>query len=1243
MNAELRSAVLEMAAEYNWAPEDILTIYSYETGGTFDPWKRGPTTQWGEHRGLIQWGEPQRKKYGVTQETPIRDQVFATAKYWIDHGAKPGDGLLPLYAAVNAGDARKFNVTDENNGGAPGTVREKVNNQMHGHRRNAQALLGDSFKAINRSSDGGITPQYEGGQGTALNRHFAMSPMTYEPVAPEEFDKEDPSFFQLALDAAQSQSTIAALSRLNPSLAPDPDYRLDEQKIKDLLGPDLDPENYAGWFASARSEAHAVSIREAALRNEERKERLGRGGWTGVGLQMAAELLDPVALGAEMLTLGLAAPLTRSIQGGRILSAGRYALLGGAAGAAGAAATVPIVPERDGWDVVQGAIFGAGLGGVVGSLIGNPRMGLEAQNLQRIQKNLQDGLAPDNAGSVGAAASTVRHDRYLDDALGKIQDNEVARTFAAAIRFDNMGILMRSKNPVVRLFSKGLAKDAAEGGAMTVTEETQKFFDIWSRDYFSTWGPASKQFLERKGVRAWEYRKKREAITEFHEEIGRYIRDRAPTAERYTAEVKRVGDKIRQLQNDIRKLANNPRAMEGLSARAVSGFEELAENPHYLNRVWDAKKVADARRLYGDSGLENAIEYAMRAVNDNVPPNLQRKAAAAMARAIRDRAHGLDSDIMRKLSGDDLEDIGDILQQYGGLSRSEVESLLQSYKRKPKDKAPARGKSRVFLDETVEFDLPRADGTGADRTSIQELLLVNDANFLVGRYMRQMSGRVALARYKVLDPKTEEALVDGITNDGEWATLMDKVRKAAADRGLSGNATDREIERMQHLYDYAVGRPLNKIDGTTAGDAIRVIEGFNYARVMNQAGFAQLPELAGVISAAGWKAMLSHMPALRRMVSPSGDTRLVNEFAHDLEEFIAYGTDRLRRSDYMRMDDMSGSPFNQDRGGWLNSAQNVTNSLSRVTSDISGMNIVNMGLQRIAATSMTQRFVDMAHGGKKMATVRLRSLGLDEKMAERVFKQLRDPKNVETVKGSLTNRKIKKMNFDNWDDLEAREAFRDTLFMATRQMIQTNDIGMMSKWMSHPVGRLIVQFRRFIAGSFTNNLLYNLNMLKGGDASALSFFLLSTLMSGAAYAARMQIVSLGRSDREEYLADRLSAKNLALASFERSGYSSILPMLFDSTVSKPLTGGMVFDFRTTGQPQDVLLGNPTAGFLGNDLQEAISGVTHPLMNGRGMTKQDADAIVRVLPFANSIPVVLLLNGLANATGMEPRRPRDDFR
>lgn len=145
-NGDLRSGIIETAKAIGADPLDLATAISYETAGTFDPTKRGPRTQWGQHRGLIQFGEPQARQHGVDWNDPIGSQLGpngAIASYFRSSGFKPGMSGLDLYSTINAGAPGRYSASDANNGGAPGNVRDKWENQMAGHRQKAMALLGD--------------------------------------------------------------------------------------------------------------------------------------------------------------------------------------------------------------------------------------------------------------------------------------------------------------------------------------------------------------------------------------------------------------------------------------------------------------------------------------------------------------------------------------------------------------------------------------------------------------------------------------------------------------------------------------------------------------------------------------------------------------------------------------------------------------------------------------------------------------------------------------------------------------------------------------------------------------------------------------------------------------------------------------------------------------------------------------------------------------------------------------------
>ena len=184
---DLRTGIQQTALALGIDPLDLATAISYETAGTFDPTKAGPTTQYGRHRGLIQFGEPQAKEYGVDWNNPVGSQLGpdgAIAKYLRKAGVKPGMGLMDIYSAINAGSVGRYGASDAGNGGAPGTVADKVNS-MSEHKAKAAAFLGGSYAPgkqtpIDRvfAAATGVSPSGQGqGQAPASQQQQKLTPL----------------------------------------------------------------------------------------------------------------------------------------------------------------------------------------------------------------------------------------------------------------------------------------------------------------------------------------------------------------------------------------------------------------------------------------------------------------------------------------------------------------------------------------------------------------------------------------------------------------------------------------------------------------------------------------------------------------------------------------------------------------------------------------------------------------------------------------------------------------------------------------------------------------------------------------------------------------------------------------------------------------------------------------------------------------------------------------------------------
>ena len=103
-----RQAIETAAAELGVDPIDLATIFGFETGGTYDP--EQPGGEGNRYRGLIQFGEPERKAYGVVPGMTFEEQVLGpVVRFFKDRFAKVGMStqgatLEDLYTTVLAGN-----------------------------------------------------------------------------------------------------------------------------------------------------------------------------------------------------------------------------------------------------------------------------------------------------------------------------------------------------------------------------------------------------------------------------------------------------------------------------------------------------------------------------------------------------------------------------------------------------------------------------------------------------------------------------------------------------------------------------------------------------------------------------------------------------------------------------------------------------------------------------------------------------------------------------------------------------------------------------------------------------------------------------------------------------------------------------------------------------------------------------------------------------------------------------------
>ncbi|MER9596115.1 phage tail tip lysozyme [Mesorhizobium sp. M0244] len=1077
-------------------------------------------------------------------------------------------------------------------------------------------------------------------------------------------DPVAPSLWQTTKDAVATNVTNPFAGRTDTK--EDPGFVLTPDRIKadfEARGLPVDETNQ-DYISTSHSEAHYQENLNAASVNNDRIVRLSQAGMTGAALQITAQMLDPIALGTDIVVGSLAPELVLAKRGYRI---GRV-LAGAVGGGLGALASEGVKeefnPNHQKADLFYGAVMGIGIGGMAGGLMRNAATVSEGAMVQRAAQrqvaSYEDSVSGSalNAGSVGAAKTPLNDTFLKDGAFEYLDIKDMQETAFGKGRVSLSAYLHSSENVVTRglagLVQDGVGKKGGAINAIAASEDKDRLVTYFSTNLGRVAHPQLKAFIKEKGIGA-KARLSGRAEHDFGVEINKYLFDKgSDRATRYPKSVVITAKRMQELYHETLGLMKNPFEREGIVGRPVAGALDIKADANWSGpRYWDEQRLILAHGDYADGTIERLIEGSIKSAQADIEPGLATRLAAGFTKAIIGRAHGLEAMAHGNVGLEDMEELVQTLMNHGGLDRADADALLESYKTPKSDVGrDATLKRRMLLDETYRLEGANAPMTKlgtADEKGLSIMdLLSQDAVGNFNRYIRPTMGRVSLSRYRFKDPVSGELLVNGITSDGEWRQLIDKAVQKNGDLRKAGKITlqqgEADIKRLNFAYSSIMGRPVNDVENTAFGHWGRLIRKFNFARIMNQVGFAQVSEVGMPIAHLGVKASFSQMPAFRRIVSQDGETILRSGLADDIEVWSGFGGERLTAAAEYRFDDLTGI-HDAPSGTWRDKAEHALNVAGRFTSETSGLTTANVALNRWTAASIVQRFADMAHGGKTFSAKRFADLGVDTvtkategtykglTMSERILKSFKDPGNFEYTTGLLTKKKVARAHFAKWADKEAAEAFRQAAYRLGTTIIQKNDIGNMAMWMSHPAAKLLMQFRSFMVGAYEKNTLKSMHMRDGTAAKALA----ATMgFAGLSYVVQSKIASIGRSDRDKYLDERLGWDKIGEAAFARAGASSIIPMLIDTGAYFTGQNALFSHTRTTGQASNMMFGNPTTGGL-DDIAQAFRGIAG-LAEDRAWSQEEARALARVLPFGNSLPVTTAISGMV---GNLPRfAPRD---
>lgn len=999
------------------------------------------------------------------------------------------------------------------------------------------------------------------------------------------------------------------------------------------------------WPNLARgvSAQHRQFIRENALQELAAAQDLSEMGGTGTALLLGRAVLDEGALALTVATGGLAAPF---IYGAKATRLSRFAKLGTLTAAENTALDAILLKSqetKDPSDLLYSMIGGFALGGTVGALtkgeqrqlgkamgaaahandlkalndagitsVGRPSRSSGVDAIANLRNTLENAdaeslVAPANLRSVGAsqaAPETLIRPLRDEQALPEVLNTPKLSAGESAIRFDLSARFGSSENPWTRWLGSKLVSDpVGRRGAVNgvSAEEVAGFLRAKAQSTFARdvnapladWLSANKVPLgQRTGMTARFF----EAVTaavrtqDFSDpHIGRAAQGWIRAVQDVAQEAKRAG---------------------------VKGFEDLDIRPDYVPRLFSHEKITKLVDQYGSGQIETLISRAVTRATD-IAEDAANKIARGYLHRVRKVQAGLESAPQFALRDKDLLEQA---MRDAGIPGKQVEEVLGSVDfgtDASKAGKVSRAKRRLSLDEETSLELKGRDGAVRSVSLVD--LFENDARLLLNNYSRQVAGHTALA--KTL----------GVTSKADWDAAVRKAIAYAEDNlNLKKGVLDNDLKRLEFAYKAVTGQPVE--DFTNLHKAARVIRDFNFMRTLNQAGFAQAADLGNIISQGGWRTLLTHMPALKGMIQRVRDTgELADDLAAELEAIVPLGTDGLRHAVPSRFD----SGFTDELEPALSSAfgQKLDVALHagrKATAYISGLTPLTIIQQRMAAKAIAQNFVNTAFqsGGKKINANRLKAMGLSDEMSERVFAQLRA--NAVTAPSPLTGRKLKSLDFDRWDDLDARDAFAMALYRQGRRIVQENDIGSSAMFMHKEVGRVLIQFRSFMLNAYSKQLLHN---FKIDGMQAFVPWAYGMVFGSLAYTLRQQANTVGLADRKKILAERLAPEKIAAAAFNMSAMSSLIPAGVD-TVWQFTGNEPVFSHaRTTGLGTSLLdpRGNPTG-------QTLTTLLNSPGMLQDGLTRGEARQMLGLLPYQNALGVKNVLDAVVQDL---PERNRRD--
>lgn len=763
---------------------------------------------------------------------------------------------------------------------------------------------------------------------------------------------------------------------------------------------------------------------------------------------------------------------------------------------------------------------------------------------------------------------------------------------------DNFGLL------VGNIFGNVDGSAVREGASEISSTLQRRYMADFSKGVDSSYG----KWMTEQGIPKYRYYD-RQVRAQFMDDVGRHVRGEASDS----PAVASMAGRVTKLFADV--LTEAKRA-------GVQGFDNVEVNAGYLPRVFNFQRFGELEERFGSDQLSTLISQAMKEANPELSDEIAAKAGAHYIQKMREMRVGNDPGVLTGMSFDDIGYLRQFLQEAGVLG-DELEETVARFAEVKLGERAAKGegsfrnaKRRAKFDENFALDLRVRGGDGSlERVRVSDLL-DNNVEGLVGRYVRTVSGHTALAHI-------------GIKSAADWTGRVKAVKNA-----LEGHEdADRILKAGQGAYDLITGKPLEEAGFWS--ELMRTTRDITYATQMENAGLANLPDLGALLAHGNLRYTFRHIMNLGELFRRGEDGQLKSELWREQEEWLGVGTDYLNNTVFSSYDVAGAATLG--RSVWNKAAQaaSTVGHAARVTGRAvtvgSGMAGLNAFSQRVVAQNILLRMKDDLFDRGGFSAERMAALGIDAPMGKRIAAQMKE--HTEWAEGELGG-KIRKVNWANWTDLEARDRMLNGVVREARKSIQEEDLGDTFLWQHKNLAKFLLQFRRFGITAYSKQFLRSLNER---DAETVTRNAMALALAGAAYYAKteaqlqgMQVAGVDSDKIEKWKKEYMGGGAMARAAVRNSGFMFLLPDAVDSFTG-PLLGQTYFDYRNSGNSSNAAsVGGSVPGFaMAANVGNAAGGVSQAILRGDRQYKQkDLRALQAVIPFGNHLAVAPLFQAFA---------------